>query len=219
MQPLRVTIFADGDPSLPALRNRLRRGRFAIALDGAAEAIRKQGWLPHLLAGDFDSVSNATLKYFKRKGVPLLHTPDQNHTDLEKALAWCTLRGAESIWLAQCLGGRVDHSFVNLSLLKRFHDPKRELALFQPVNGGLEKVTFAGNQKLKLSGAKGRLIAVLPFPKCKVSSRGLLYEMQGLGLQMGRKESAANSARTRAVTLAIRGEALVVEGISPSLAP
>jgi len=207
---LDAVIFADGPPFPKSLNARLRRGRFTIVLDGAAEAVRKQGWLPHMVAGDFDDVSPSTLRYFEKKGVAILHTPDQDFTDLEKAIAWCVLRDCESIWIAQAFGGRVDHSFVNLSLLKRFHSPVRELVLFQEN----ERVRFLRNQKIKLGGRQSRRLAVLPFPKCTVRSKGLNFEMRGMPLELGAKESASNSARLKDVTLDVEGEALVVEEIS-----
>lgn len=204
-----VTIFADGPACSPALRNRLKKGRYTLVLDGAAEAVRHQGWKPNMLAGDFDSIKKSTLAYFTKKGVPVLHTPDQNYTDLEKALAWCVLRDATSIWIVQALGGRADHSFVNFSLLKRFHHSGIEITLFQ--DG--EKVRFVRDQKrLKFRGKKGRLFAVLPFPECTVSSKGLAFEMKDFRLALGVKESSSNAAKAAEVKLSVEGEALVVEG-------
>jgi thiamine pyrophosphokinase len=206
---MRAAIFADGNPSPPALRQLLRRGRFTIVLDGAAEAVRKQGWLPNLVAGDFDSASRATLRYFEKKGVELLHTPDQSHTDLEKALAWCVLRDAASVWIAQALGSRLDHSFTALSLLKRYASPGRELVLF----GEGETVRYVRDGTVRLSGRKGRGLAVLPFPRCLVRSKGLRYEMDGTALALGRRESVSNAASAKVVRLEIEGEALVVESL------
>ncbi len=204
---LELFLLAHGDPCPPRLLRSLRRGRFTIVLDGAAEAVRKYKWVPHMIAGDFDSVSAATLRHFANKGSQLLRTPDQNFSDLEKALQWGTQRNAKSIWIAQALGQRLDQSFVTLSLLKRFHDSRRELFLFH----GRDRVRFARNQKLRLAGKKGRLLAVLPFPECRVSSRGLAYEMKKTKLALGQRESSSNRARVRVVQLEIRGEALVVE--------
>ncbi len=203
-----TTIFADGDPCPPTLRKRLAKGRFTIALDGAAERARKEGWVPHLIAGDFDKVSKATLRYFERKGVAILPTPDQQYTDLEKAIAWCVLRDAESIWIAQAMGGRLDHAFSALSFLKRFHSRERELVLFQQN----ESVRFAKEETLLLDGKPGRSMAVLPFPKCLVRSSGLKFELRDLALSIGLRESVANQARKKRVRLLIGGEALVVEG-------
>jgi thiamine pyrophosphokinase len=202
-----AAIFADGTPIAPSLRNQLRRGRFTIVLDGAAEAVRKQGWRPDLICGDFDSARRATLRYFEKKGVALLPTPDQNFTDLEKALAWCVLRDFRDISIAQGMGGRLDHSFLALSLLKRFHSPHHALRLFQ--NG--ECVRFAKDEKLRLRGRTGRRIAVLPFPSCRARSKGLAYEMDNLELRIGVRESVANAASKAEVILDLEGEALVAE--------
>ncbi len=203
-----ATIFADGDPCPSSLRRRLTRGRFAIALDGAADRARKDGWTPDLIAGDLDSVSTGTLSYFRKKGVEILPTPDQDYTDLEKALAWCALRDFESIWIAQAIGGRLDHSLTNLSFLKRFHSPGRELVLWQPS----ERVIFLRDQKLRLVGKVARRFAVLPFPACVASSRGLAFELKDTRLELGLRESVSNHARRKTVELEIRGEALIVEG-------
>jgi thiamine pyrophosphokinase len=204
---LHATIFAAGDPCSAQLRNRLRRGRFIIALDGAAEGARKQRWLPDLIAGDFDSLSTATLRHFKARGVPLLETPNQNFTDLEKALAWCATRDFQSVWIAQALGGRTDHSFTNLSLLRRYHVPGRELLLWRDH----ERVRFVRNEKLRLKGARARGIALLPFTRCRAWSLGLAYELAGTKLSLGVRESTSNRARGHTVDLRVEGDALLVE--------
>lgn len=206
--PSHATIFADGNPCAPGLSRRLRQGRYVILLDGAAERVRREGWLPHLIAGDFDSVSKATLRHFEKKGVELLPTPDQDHTDLEKAIAWCALRGFRSIWVAQAVGSRLDHSFGALALLRRYHHPERELLLFE----GKEAIRFARDEKLILNGKEGRPFAILPFPACRVHTKGLAYELAGLELGLGVRESISNHALKKRITLEIEGEAIVVEG-------
>lgn len=202
-----VFILADGAPLPRGLRDRLRRGSITVAVDGAAEIARKEGWKPDFITGDFDSVKSATLSYFSKAGVEILHTPDQNFTDLEKALAWCALKDLRTIVVAQALGSRLDHSLGNLSLLKRFHSPRRELVFYTAT----ERVRFAHDESLTLKGRSARRIAVIPFPACRVRSRGLAFEMKGLDLELGVKESVSNAARRPEVKLQIEGEALVIE--------
>lgn len=44
-------------------------------------------YMPHLLTGDFDSISTETLEKLKKiNGVQVIHTPDQEETDFTKAL-------------------------------------------------------------------------------------------------------------------------------------
>lgn len=40
---------------------------------------------PDLTTGDFDSVKQETLEKCKQAGVKVVHTPDQDYTDFEKA--------------------------------------------------------------------------------------------------------------------------------------
>jgi thiamine pyrophosphokinase len=207
--PKKVFLLADGAPLPRSARDRLRRGRYTIVLDGAAEQARKERWLPQLIAGDFDTVSRGTLDHFAKKGVTLLHTPDQNHTDLEKALAWCVSQGSSSIWVAQATGNRLDHTLANLSFLKRFHAPERELIYFT----GRERLRFLRDQSHRSRVGKGRGIALLPFPRCRASSRGLAFEMNGLELELGLKESVSNRALKAEVLVEVEGEALLIEEI------
>lgn len=204
-------IIADGDPLPEASLARLRRGRFCVALDGAAEAAKKNRWVPNLILGDFDSASPKTLAYFGRKGVPLMHTPDQNFTDLEKALGWAIAQGATSIWVAQGLGNRLDHSLGNLSSLSCFHHPKRELAFFSAT----ERVEFLSNATLLRRGKKGRGFALIPFPAAKIHSEGLVFELTGQQLELGAALSVSNRAKTAQVKIKAAGSCLVIEEMLP----
>ena len=199
-------IIADGSPLLKNQIAKLRRKRFCIALDGAADRARKENWAPDLILGDLDTLSPTTIRYFVQKSIPFLQTPDQNFTDLEKALAWCALENFSSIWIAQGWGLRMDHSLANLSLLKKY-SPSAELILFTET----EKVRFVKNRKIYCSGKKARRVAIMPFPKCQVKSRGLAYELDSLALEIGKQDSVSNMSIYKTFTLDIEGDALLIE--------
>ncbi|KAG0429455.1 hypothetical protein HPB47_023618 [Ixodes persulcatus] len=63
-----------------------------MCVDGGADRLRKamgsqaEQFLPDYLTGDFDSVSKETMEFYKSKGTKVVHTPDQDRTDLTKAL-------------------------------------------------------------------------------------------------------------------------------------
>ena len=42
--------------------------------------------LPHLISGDFDSIKPDILNHFKSLNVSVIHTPDQDETDLTKGM-------------------------------------------------------------------------------------------------------------------------------------
>lgn len=203
----KVFLLADGETLPKNQRDHLKKGRFCLVLDGAAELAKKERWLPDLILGDFDTVKPATLAYFAKKKVTLLHAPCQDQTDLEKALSWCVDQGVSDIWVAQALGKRLDHSLANLSFLKRFSCPSRKILFFTRT----EKVQFAKDESLTLSGASGRGFALIPFPKSTISSRGLVYELDALPLELGVHESVSNQAKKNKVEIEVRGSCLVIE--------
>jgi len=65
-----------------------------LVLDGAANHLYEnllmpsggELALPHLISGDFDSIKPDVLNHFKGRNVSVIHTPDQNETDLTKGL-------------------------------------------------------------------------------------------------------------------------------------
>lgn len=203
----KVLILADGD-ALPLTRKRLlAKGRTILALDGAAESARKEGWKPDVILGDFDSISASTLKFFAHQQTEIVHAPDQNYTDLEKALALCLFRGSKSIWIAQAWGERIDHSFAHLSFLSRFHHPRKEIISFT----NQSKLRFLKEGKRAFTGKSKRGFAILPFPRCELWSQGLEYEANGLTLELGKCESVSNRTLKKEVQIRVKGAAIVVE--------
>jgi thiamine pyrophosphokinase len=202
-------ILADGNPCPPARLRELRRGRFVIALDGAARRFRGAEGKPDLILGDFDSLRPAHLANFAHRGVRVIFAPDQNFTDLEKALTWCRSEGFHSVWVAQAQGDRLDHSLASLIFLKRFHRRFRELVLVTDS----ERVTYLEDQRVRILGASGRRIALIPFPRCRARSHGLVYELNNIWLEIGTRESVANQAKGKAVEIEVgKGGALLIEG-------
>jgi thiamine pyrophosphokinase len=203
-----ILVVADGEALAASELKRLARSCYTIALDGAAEAFRKQGRPPNLVLGDFDTVRPQTLLWCQERGSLILHQPNQNYTDLEKALQWCRKQDAEAVTIVQALGGdRLDHSLANLSALKRFHTKGKLLQLLDRKM----KARFVRNESLQLLGRKGRTLGLIPFPECSVRSIGLAFEMQGERLRLGGPLSVSNRVLGNKARLKIDGSALLVE--------
>jgi thiamine pyrophosphokinase len=84
-----------------------------IAADGGANLCRRYGIKTSFVIGDFDSVSKATLTYF-RKTSKLIHLPAQDSTDFEKALTLAKKLKAKKVYVFGALGGTVDHTIANI---------------------------------------------------------------------------------------------------------
>ncbi len=73
-----------------------------------------------VVCGDFDSIDLQRAE-FERPGVEFVALPDQEMNDVEKALLLAEGRGARAIEFVSTLGGNIDQSFANVSVMIRHH--------------------------------------------------------------------------------------------------
>lgn len=90
-----------------------------IAADSGMDFLYRNGLVPDLVAGDFDSVDNTSLTCFsKEEKVELLQlNPEKDDTDTEFVLREAIRRGATEIVILGGTGTRLDHVFANIYLL------------------------------------------------------------------------------------------------------
>jgi len=86
---------------------------FVVCADGGLEHCLHMGLTPHLLVGDWDSLTGAVPAGVER--VPL--SPDKNYTDSYHAVQEAMEQGYRRLLLTGMLGGRLDHTLANLGLL------------------------------------------------------------------------------------------------------
>lgn len=205
--PDQILIIGNGAPISRKRLLSLGKKRFLLALDGAAELCRKGKFSPHLILGDFDGISKPTRKYFESRGVALVYAPDQNFSDMEKALQFCLSEKSKSVWITCALGLRTDHTLANLSFLKKYSSPSCELVLFSET----EEIRFVRNRKVVLTGVRGATVSLLGFPAARISSHGLQYEMKEYPVVHGRSESLSNQMTRRKAVVDVQGEALLIQ--------
>ncbi len=175
-----------------------------LAADGGADHLARIGLVPAAVVGDLDSVRPETLRWLGPERV--LERPDQDHTDLEKALhhAFDVLEVAELTVLA-ALGGRIDHDAGNLGLLAR-------LALGERVV--LEDETWrvlALTGRLELDAVPGETWSFWTYdPAVRVTLEGVHWPVVERALDAGGRPSISNRAAAERVTVTAEGGAVVV---------
>ena len=93
-----------------------------IVLDSAMDRVIKLGIKVDVLLGDFDRGFDAS--YYKEKQFPIeiVHTPDQNKTDLEKAFDYLFARKIPAVNVVWATGKRADHTITNLTNIVRYRE-------------------------------------------------------------------------------------------------
>lgn len=150
---------------------------FVIACDGGLAHLLKNGYLPHLAIGDFDSFSGTPTDFLPEDRIVFL-PKEKDDTDCLFALKTGLSKGYRRFLLHGSLGGdRLSHTLANLSLLS-----------FLEQNGA--KGTLVGQnvlvfrmEKGQLSfkeDAKGYLSVFADEGQAKVTLKGLKYPFSGI---------------------------------------
>ncbi len=100
----------------------LKSSPLVVVLDSAMERIMEYDIKIDVLLGDFDR--NFNPNYYKElhNSLEIIHTPDQNKTDLEKAIDYLVQRKIKSVKVIWATGKRADHTFANIANLVKFRD-------------------------------------------------------------------------------------------------
>lgn len=90
-----------------------------IAADSGMNFLHRNGLVPDVIAGDFDSVSDESLDAFSgMEDVEILRlNPIKNDTDTEFVIREAIRRGATDITILGATGTRLDHVMANVHLL------------------------------------------------------------------------------------------------------
>ena len=107
-----IIILANGDyPSHPIPLSKIETAGSIICCDGAAAQLIKNGYEPHIIIGDLDSIDSDIQKKYQEK---LYHIPDQDENDLRKAIDWINKNEMERATILGATGKRDDHSLANI---------------------------------------------------------------------------------------------------------
>lgn len=163
-------IVANGEfPSVALFREILKIPRALVAVDGGLHFYSQISCYPDLITGDFDSAPRELLDRYRH--IPQVTTPDQEKTDLEKALELVFAYSPSSVTVCGALGKRVDHTMANLNLLARYPD--------QLVYETDWETCFALPHYIHINTEEGQRISLMPIGSVKcVNSRGLKWELR-----------------------------------------
>ena len=203
-----VMVANGPDVAVKALRDAVARGGTVIGVDGGARCLRSLGLRPHIVTGDFDSLSEDERGLLAGFGARIVPTPDQDYTDLDKALAYAvTTLEAREILLFGATGGRLDHLFSVLSALIKY-GRRAEVRLI-----GTHGETALVNGVFRRSGADlpGRVLSLLAMgPVDGITMRGVRWPLTEESLAPGVRDGTSNEITAETVEITARSGDLLV---------
>lgn len=115
-------IIANGEACSESLLSELLEwSPYVVVLDGAIHRVLPLQIKVDVLLGDFDR-NEIPLEEVKRQqdSIEIVHAPNQNKTDLEKAIDFLIERGHKAVNIIWATGKRADHTLGNITGIVRF---------------------------------------------------------------------------------------------------
>jgi thiamine pyrophosphokinase len=173
-------------PTQKLLEKELSKADLLIGADGGGNRILEREFHPDFVIGDMDSFVAPENPQFE-----IIHDPDQETNDLEKALALALKNGAKTTHVLGAFGQRMDHSLKNLSVLKQFHAKFNRL-IYRDENFDAFIVDHAYSGKSNI----GSVVSLFPLSGAVhgIKTKGLKYPLSGETLENGFRDGTSNEA-------------------------
>lgn len=183
-------IIANGEEcSQEILGELLEWSPFVVVLDGAIQKVLDYGIKVDVLLGDFDRNIDLEEIQAQQSDIQIIHTPDQNKTDLEKAIDYLIEKGHKAANIVWATGKRADHSITNMTNLVRY---KSQIKVVMIDN--YSKI-FPINKSFEKWYAQGTPISLIPVGFCEgISTSGLKYNIDNESLTIGFRSGNSNEA-------------------------
>lgn len=181
-------IIANGlECSLNLLQQLLEWSPLVVVLDAAIERVMKIDLKIDVLIGDFDR--NLDVSKYRESQFPIeiIHVPDQNKTDLEKAFDYLISRKIPAVNVVWATGKRADHTIANITNIIKYRNLIK-VVIFDDYS----KIHLLENQFQKWYTAN-TIISLIPIGEVSgITTQNLFYPLQNQSLKLGYQNGNSN---------------------------
>lgn len=164
-----------------------------IAADGAYDKLHSLGIVPIAIVGDMDSITkvhNTTQTHFE-------YVASQESNDFEKCLYYIKNKGYEDILILGLEGGLLEHTINNTSIVLKYNADFR-LTIYHE-----NRYCFLLRESVTLKLEKDEKLSLIPYPKVRLRTKGLKWELDYEYLELGVREGASNVTNSENIILEI----------------
>ena len=181
------------------------RKQLLIAADGASEFLQQHKIIPAYIIGDLDSITPGVKNYFAAKKVKIIKIHDQNKNDLEKCIRFVISKKIKRISIVGLSGKRLDHTFNNISIIKKFFR-KADITAYD----NIFEYYFI-KKKTEFEYKTGEIISLIALPKASgITSKGLKYPLKNGTLEFGGFQGALNSSTGKRLFVEVKKGTLLI---------
>ena len=181
-------IIANGASCNPELLGQLLEwSPLVIVLDSAMVRVMELDIKVDVLLGDFDRGFNPEIYKTSQYPIEIIHTPDQNKTDLEKAFDYLIERKIPAVNVVWATGRRADHTITNLTNMARYRNLLKIVILDD------HSKVFLLPKKFEKWYTANTPISLIPIGNVTgIHSENLFYPLKNDSLTIGYRTGSSN---------------------------
>ena len=181
-------IIANGAACQPELLGQLLEwSPLVVVLDAAMERVMELDIKVDVLLGDFDVDFEPEKYQTEQFPIDIIHTPDQNKTDLEKAFDYLIDRNIPAVNVVWATGKRADHTITNITNITRYRDRLKIVLLDD------HSKVFLLPKKFEKWYTANTPISLIPIGHVTgIHSSNLFYPLQNDSLTIGYRTGSSN---------------------------
>ena len=181
-------IIANGAACQPELLGQLLEwSPLVVVLDSAMERVMELDIKVDVLLGDFDRDFEPEKYQTEQFPIEIIHTPDQNKTDLEKAFDYLIKRNIPAVNVVWATGRRADHTITNITNISRYRDALKIVILDD------HSKVFLLPKKFEKWYPANTPISLIPIGHVTgIHSSNLFYPLQDDTLTIGYRTGSSN---------------------------
>ncbi|MBB1139873.1 thiamine diphosphokinase [Myroides sp. WP-1] len=161
---------------------------FIVVLDEAIERVIALNIKVDVLIGDFDRNFDPTPYLEQQYPLEIVHSTDQETTDLEKALNFLLEKGIKAANVLWATGKRADHTFTNITTLIKYRDTMKIVIL-----DDYSKI-FRLPSTYKKWYTKDTILSLIPVGQANgITTTNLKYPLNQEDLILGIRTGSSNS--------------------------
>jgi thiamine pyrophosphokinase len=158
-----------------------------IVLDSAIERVINLNIKVDVVLGDFDRGFNPHELLQSQYPIEIIHTPDQNKTDLEKAFDYLIERKIPAVNVVWATGKRADHTITNLTTIIQYRNSLKIVILDD------HSKVFLLPKKFEKWYTANTPISLIPVGRVSgIHSENLFYPLKNDSLTIGYKTGSSN---------------------------
>jgi thiamine pyrophosphokinase len=205
----RLIIFANGlMPDIELARRIIRPGDVIYAADGGTRHALALGLSPSVVIGDLDSLASEDRQLLEARAVEIQRYPrEKDQTDLELVLDYALQSRQHEILVMGGLGGRLDQTLANISLLSN----SRYSSINLRMDDGVEEAFFIRDRS-EISGKPGDIVSLIPWggDVTGISTQGLRWALDNSTLLPGSTRGISNELLGEMASVAVGAGLLLV---------